>query len=282
MAVNRTQFTSSAEITNGTARVAFSCLNDRAPINRGDDAGKYICTLVFKKGSKDEQDFRAIYQRSAAEAQQNFGIVIPPIEKVLHDGDQENAKRQSTVDKYGNPKEAKEPIDFMVGASYIKITSKYPIALYDATGKLRNALSPTGEVLKDGKSDRYYISDIEGSLVNFAIKFNVGMNPNGVYAKPYIEWIQQCVPGITRTQRTGPKPWVAQVQPAQAQTQAPTQVMPQGVPQGMPQAQTPAQYPYSPANQAQPVGQYAPAPNDDFPSGFGFDDDFGNAGSIGF
>lgn len=277
-----TQMTSSFTIQNGTARIAFSHLCEKAPKTDPYDAGKYVTTIVIAKGSKDEQDIRTAYKAAADEALAKYNVAIPPVEDMesngvfvpgfLKDGDKKNQERLSPVNRYGQPKEPQKPYEFLQNAYYFKVSSLYPIALYDIAGTKKQAFGPNGQPIMDGKNETYFIPNAEGSKVNFSIKFNVGVGVDSrtkqtyTFARPYIDWIQQIVEGKPIQSSNGPKAWVGAVSQATPQAQAPVnQVMPTNVApqyQAQPQYQVQAvpQVPQSaPQYQAQPQVQPVPA-----------------------
>ena len=262
-----TQMTTAFTINNGTIDLAFSSLCEKAPSSNAYDAGKYCTTLCIKKGSKDEADFISGYNATAAEAMAKFGLQIPPVQSILKDGDAYNAKRLMERDKDGNTKKA---FEVYTGSWFIKISSKYPIRLYDIAGVEKKAFGPNSMPIKDGNCDTYFIPNIDGSKVNISIKFNVGtgFDPKTKqaysYARPYLDWIQQITPGASHSVGfSAPTAWtgaVPQVQPQMAAPAAPTQFVPQ---QTMPQYQAPMQQMAQPSVAPQvPVQQYqAPVQN---------------------
>ena len=255
-----TQMTTAFSVQNGSALLAFSHLCKKAPQTDPYDAGKYVTQIILQKGSQDERDFIAGYQKTAVEAKELYGVDIPDVYSILSDGDQTNAKRMSETDRDGNPK---KPYDFYQNARYFKVSSKFPIPLFDVNGNEQKAFGPNGMVMKDGQYDMYYLSDLMGSKVNFAVKFNVGTGVDKyskmpyTFARPYIVWIQQCIPGPKSTGFAGPTAWKGATTPAQNQPMAPQGINNGYVPQQVAQNyQAPVQ---TPATQYQP--QYQPQPN---------------------
>jgi hypothetical protein len=270
-----TQMTTAFSVQNGTAQLAFSHLCKKAPQTDPYDAGKYVTQIILQKGSKDESDFITNYQATAAEAKQLYGVDIPDWHQILFDGDAKNAERAAEIGSDGTPK---KPYEFYRNAWYFKVTSKFPIPLFDVNGTEQKAFGPNGAIMKDGQYDMYYIPDLMGSKINFSVKFNVGIAVDKrtkqpyPFARPYIVWIQQCVPGPKSTGFAGPTAWKGAQVPTQAQN-VPTQSPVGGyVPQQAPQTyQAPVQAPvqqYQPQvnqpvqqYQTQPQYQTAPSPN---------------------
>lgn len=278
-----TQMTTSFQVTNGTARVLFSHLCEKAPKTAQYNAEKYGAVIVIEKGSADEQAIRTGYQATADEAMSKYNVAIPPlydtydnqgnfVSGFLHDGDKKNEELAGTVDVYGRAKEPQKPIEAYRNAFYFKINSMFPIPLYDIGGVRKPAIGPNGVTIKDGKSDTYFIPQMEGSMVNFSIKFNVGIGVDSktrrtyTFAKAYMDWIQQIVPGKTQANiANGPKAWTGNVpQPSTpAQPMAVPQAQPQTAPQVQYQPQTAAPYGQQtqvPYQQAQPQYQYQAQP----------------------
>lgn len=196
----KTQLTKGFNITNGTTKVAFAHLNQRVPQDEVVDGGLYTVTFCLQKSSKDVQDFCAGYQQMAQEAMQKYNVQVPDVGTILRDGDSYNANKRVA--------QGKEPFDCYVNSFFIKCTSQYPIRMCDDKGYDCYALDRQGQHLKDGftGTDAYYLPTVNGSLVNFRVKFNVGFNnlKQTFFARPYVEWIQQVVPGEDYS--TGPKP----------------------------------------------------------------------------
>lgn len=257
----KTQLTKGFNITNGTTKVAFAHLNQRVPQDEVVDGGLYTVTFCLQKSSKDVQDFCAGYQQMAQEAMQKYNVQVPDVGSILRDGDSYNANKRVA--------QGKEPFDCYVNSFFIKCSSQYPIRMCDDKGYDCYALDRQGQHLKDGftGTDAYYLPTINGSLVNFRVKFNVGFNnlKQTFFARPYVEWIQQVVPGEDYS--TGPKPInsdgntvnvynynFGQSPLARQQNAAPQATQPQAAPQiaqpqtnpyGMPQA-TPNVVPQAP------------------------------------
>ena len=146
----------------------------------------------------------------------------------MKDGDRKNADLASngrdTVNSYNN-------------AYYVKLKSAYPIRLYNKEGLECKARANNGAYVKDAQGcDAYYLPGIEHSKINVQLRFNVGISTQGrPFAKPYPNWIQQCVEGTSTGSFTGPAAWTGSSAQTQPQATAynpqtapmPTQVQPQ-------------------------------------------------------
>lgn len=186
---------------DGPVFIAYESLNNKTPKTNTVHGDQYGVTIVIPKDSKSFDELKKFLGVVLAKAQEVGSFITRDyILKKIGDGDKINKERASSVDKDGNPKEVKPPLEMYKNALVLDFYSKKQIPLIDRDGNpLRNE---EGNYFADGLRR----ADVRIKLRACLGNSNLNKETRGDYATFYVSAIQILAPGTASATAFGALP----------------------------------------------------------------------------